>query len=152
MDKKTIPDNLKNKTGRFEYFLKNEGSDKNTYVIMEFSYIPSTKNVSTPLFNITKEPEEIPVNETYGPKKVVNKAPTHITYIDSKGNRKTRINRDIDCSKMPPTFDDPYYCTKEDKKYMEKRTMKANITDIDIYGMVSVNFTSNLNNDMFFIS
>jgi len=44
MDKKGIPDKLKNKTGRFEFFLKNKGSNKNTYVIMEFSYVVSTKN------------------------------------------------------------------------------------------------------------
>ena len=72
-----------------------------------------------------------------------------ISYIDSKGNKKTRVNKEIDCARMPPNFKDDYYCTKEDKKYMEKRTMKANITDIDIYGMVTVNFTSNLKNDMF---
>jgi len=52
---------------------------------------------------------------------------------------------------MPPNFKDPYYCTKEDKKYMENRTLKANITDIDMYGMVTINFTSNLNNDMFLV-
>jgi hypothetical protein len=143
---------LKNKTGRFEYFLKNEGSDKNTYVIMEFSYIISSKNVSTPLYNITTEVIETPVNETYGPKKEEKKVNFVISYIDSKGNKKTRINRNIDCSKMPPNFKDPYYCTKEDEKFMEGRTMKANITDIDIFGMVTINFTSNLNNDMFFIS
>jgi len=34
---------------------------------------------------------------------------------------------------------------------MENRTLKANITDIDMYGMVTINFTSNLNNDMFLV-
>ena len=53
MDKKEMPDKLKNKTGRFEYFLKNEGSNKITYVIMDFSYLLSTKNVTTALYNTT---------------------------------------------------------------------------------------------------
>jgi len=150
MDKKGIPDKLKNKTGRFEFFLKNKGSNKNTYVIMEFSYVVSTKNVTTPLYVETPVLNETQVNETYGPKNEPKKDMV-ITYFDSKGFKRTRIDKKIDCARMPPNFNDPYYCTKEDKKYMEKRTMRANITDIDIYGMVTVNFTSNLNNDMFLI-
>ena len=35
---------------------------------------------------------------------------------------------------------------------MEDRTMRANITDIDIYGLVTINFTSNLDNEFFNIT
>lgn len=90
----------------------NEGSNKNTYIIMDFTYQLSTQNFTKPLYEIVVANETIPVNETYGEPEKLPAQPVVLTYIDSKGNKKTRVKREIDCTKIPANFNDDYYCTK----------------------------------------
>ena len=68
----------------------------------------------------------------------INKAVVNVTKKEEPYTKKEN-----NCTKLkncPET---------RDEKYMEGRTMKANITDIDIFGLVTVNFTGNLDNHMF---
>ena len=68
LDKKKIPDSLKNKTGTFDFFLKNDGSNKTTYIRIEFTYVVSLTNVTSPIEVVVPIQNDTYPNETYGPK------------------------------------------------------------------------------------